>query len=133
MGKRGAAEAPELGMTGFSHILPAPRGMGTAHSDGFAREGASQVPIKTLNRIAYGDLADGGMLLQIWQICERENGVEHFPSAGPIFDYSRGRRNSRPKTRISPKISWRRTRAVMGGVSFGTKLEEDADGAGMVK
>ena len=51
MGKRGADEAPELGMTGFSHILPAPRGMGTAHSDGFARQGASQVPIKT---VAYG-------------------------------------------------------------------------------
>jgi hypothetical protein len=73
MGKRGAVEAPELGMTGFSHILPAPRGMGTAYSDGFARQGASQVPIKTVNRIAYGDPADRGMLLQIWQICEGEN------------------------------------------------------------
>jgi hypothetical protein len=133
MGKRGAVEAPELGMTGFSHILPAPRGMGTAYSDGFARQGASQVPIKTVNRIAYGDPADRGMLLQVWQICERENEQEQDPRVGPIFNYSSGRRNSRPKTRISPKISWRRTRAVMGGVSFGTKLEEDAEGAGMVK
>lgn len=30
MGKRGAAGAPELGMTGCSHILPSPRGVGLA-------------------------------------------------------------------------------------------------------
>ena len=32
MGKRGAAGAPGLGMTGCSHILPSPRGLGMAHS-----------------------------------------------------------------------------------------------------
>jgi hypothetical protein len=46
--------------------------------------------------------------------------------------YSRGRRNSNPKTRTSPKTSCRRTLAMMGGVSLGTRLEEDAEGAGIV-
>jgi hypothetical protein len=46
MGERGAAGAPELGMTGFSYILPTPRGLGLAYSDGFAKQGASHVPIK---------------------------------------------------------------------------------------
>ena len=46
--------------------------------------------------------------------------------------YSRGRRNSNPKTRTSPKTSCRRTLAMMGGVSLGTRLEEEAEGAGIV-
>ena len=49
------------------------------------------------------------------------------------FTYSSGRRNSSPKTRMSPNTSCLRTRAVIGGVSFGTRLDEDADGAGIVR
>ena len=46
--------------------------------------------------------------------------------------YSRGRRNSNQKTRTSPRTSCRRTLAMMGGVSLGTRLEKDAEGAGIV-
>src|SRR5271165_1137288 len=48
------------------------------------------------------------------------------------YRYSRGRRNSSPKILISPSTVCRRTLAVIGGVSLGTKLEEEADGAGIV-
>src|SRR5437899_11860957 len=48
-------------------------------------------------------------------------------------DYSRGRRNSKPKRRISPADSWRKTLATIGGVSLGTKLEDAGEGAGIVK
>jgi len=47
--------------------------------------------------------------------------------------YSRERRNSNPKRRISPIDSWRKTLATMGGVSLGMRLEEAGEGAGMVK
>jgi hypothetical protein len=47
--------------------------------------------------------------------------------------YSRGRRNSRAKRRISPADSCRKTFAVIGGVSLGTKLEDAGEGAGMVR
>ena len=36
------------------------------------------------------------------------------------------------KTLTSPKTSCRRTLAMMGGVSLGTKLDEDDEGAGIV-
>ena len=47
--------------------------------------------------------------------------------------YSSGRRNSNAKRRISPADSCRKTLAVIGGVSLGTKLEEAGAGAGMVR
>ena len=52
---------------------------------------------------------------------------------GQVGRHSIGRRNSNPKRRISPAESWRRTFAVMGGVSLGTRLEKEGEGAGMVK
>ena len=47
--------------------------------------------------------------------------------------YSKGRRNSNPNRRVSPRFSWRNTLAIIGGVSLGTKLEEAGDGAGIVR
>jgi hypothetical protein len=47
--------------------------------------------------------------------------------------YSSGRTNSKPNRRISPAESWRKTLAMIGGVSLGTRLEEAGDGAGMVR
>jgi hypothetical protein len=47
--------------------------------------------------------------------------------------YSSGLRNSSPKSRMSPAESWRRTLAVMGGVSLGTIPEAADEGAGMVR
>src|SRR5277367_6234972 len=55
------------------------------------------------------------------------------PFAEAAILYSSGLRNSSPKSRISPAESWRRTLAVMGGVSLGTMPEEAEDGAGMVR
>ena len=54
------------------------------------------------------------------------------PSIKGVKNHSRDRENSSPNALISPKTSWRRTLAVMGGVMLGTKLEEEADGAGIV-
>src|SRR3974377_1305401 len=47
--------------------------------------------------------------------------------------YSRGRRNSSRKTVRSPRACWRRTLAVIGGVSLGTMLDDVGAGAGMVR
>jgi hypothetical protein len=47
--------------------------------------------------------------------------------------YSRGRMNSRPKRRISPADSCRKTLATIGGVSLGTKLEVAGPGVGIVR
>jgi hypothetical protein len=48
-------------------------------------------------------------------------------------NYSSGLRNSNPKIRRSPARDWRRIFAEIGGVSFGTTLEEDVgEGAGTV-
>ncbi len=48
-------------------------------------------------------------------------------------NYSSGRKNSSPNRRISPVTQWRRTLAEIGGVSFGTTLEDEVgDGAGTV-
>jgi len=55
------------------------------------------------------------------------------PSVKAAILYSSGLRNSTPKSRISPAESWRRTLAVMGGVSLGTTPEEAEEGAGMVR
>jgi hypothetical protein len=46
--------------------------------------------------------------------------------------YSRGRRNSSPKSFRSPTASWRRILAMIGGVSLGMRLGEEGAGAGMV-
>jgi len=40
-------------------------------------------------------------------------------------NYSSGRKNSSPNRRISPVTQWRRTLAEIGGVSFGTTLEDE--------
>ena len=61
-----------------------------------------------------------------------QSGVQARDTKGQAI-YSRERRNSSPKSRISPIVSWRKTLATMGGVSLGTKLEEAGEGAGMVK
>jgi hypothetical protein len=53
------------------------------------------------------------------------DGKEHY-------FYSSGRRNSNPNRRISPTVVLRRTRAVIGGVSLGTRLEDVGEGAGTV-
>jgi hypothetical protein len=53
---------------------------------------------------------------------------------GRVADnYSIGRRNSNPKTRKSPKSCWRRTLAVIGGVSLGTMLDDEGAGTGIVR
>jgi hypothetical protein len=47
--------------------------------------------------------------------------------------YSSGRKNSNANMRMSPITDWRRILAAMGGVSFGTTLEDEAgEGAGTV-
>jgi hypothetical protein len=47
--------------------------------------------------------------------------------------YSIALRNSNPNKRMSPILSWRKTRATIGGVSLGTIPEEAGEGAGIVK
>src|SRR6267143_3077109 len=84
----------------------------------------------------------GGILLQIgeWvktsQILHRiVAGMSHNYPGLPNRSktYSIARRNSNPKRRISPTVSWRKTLAAIGGVSLGIRLGEAGDGAGMVK
>lgn len=90
------------------------------------------------------DDGDGCILLQKGRISERDVG---WPAGTQLTctgrferstlqgtgNYSSGRRNSSPKMRMSPKTSWRRTLAMIGGVSAGTRLEDEAEGAGMVR
>src|SRR5208283_4909774 len=81
---------------------------------------------------------DGGILLQNDKISEFEKDIfsgnwksrasryswgkaDHWLG---IVNYSRGRRNSNPKRRSSPKRPNRRTLATIGGVSLGMRLEE---------
>jgi hypothetical protein len=59
--------------------------------------------------------------------------VKSIKHGAPRKTYSSGRRNSKPNKRISPTVFWRKTLAVMGGVSLGTRLEEAGEGAGMVR
>src|SRR5260370_374537 len=79
------------------------------------------------------------------QKCIRSTGVEEnnvtklpghlggLRQASSVRAQSSGRRNSKPKRRISPAESWRKTLATMGGVSLGTRLEDVGVGAGMVR
>ena len=48
-------------------------------------------------------------------------------------NYSSARRNSSPKSRMSPTDSVRRTLAEIGGVSLGTRPDEVGEGVGMVR
>ena len=87
------------------------------------------------------------MLLQNREMCEFEvrnrekdnqnktgpRGLGFEGYCGGIGNYSRGRRNSKPNRRTSPKMSCRFTLAMIGGVSLGTRLEEAGEGAGIVK
>jgi len=92
-------------------------------------------------------LGDSAILLQSTEIWEFEvrNCSKNQPAGSRrkrailrrgqygIENYSRGRRNSSPNSRTSPKMSCRLTRAMIGGVSLGTRLEEAGEGAGIVK
>ena len=79
MGKRGAAEAPGLGMAGFSYNLPLPAGTGASTVVCLAFRVASQVPFTTAvtarlcQRVKRGD---GGMLLQIGEISRARDNRE---------------------------------------------------------
>ena len=124
MDKRGAAGAPELGMAGVPTFC-LPRGVWSrlTRSFGLFRKQARCHSRQFETEVNPIELRDHGILLQFGWIYEQQQ---------PERDYSSGRTNSKPKTRISPRTSWRRTLAVIGGVSLGTRLDEEAEGAGMV-
>ena len=134
-------------MTGYVHILPSPRGMGSAHSHGCATYACKRSTIRPLPLVPHqrteGSLKPSYLtqmyidMRELPRLIPPGLGTETWPGAASYlcgrFTYSSGRRNSSPNTRTSPNTSCRRTRAVIGGVSFGTRLDDDADGAGIVR
>ena len=150
MGKRGGAGAPGLGISGIDLTSAYPRG-GWGKRFKFStylwsnqesiRTGPRQIHLGSLPPEMRGypitKAGDEGTKKCVAQDGSSA-GYQNYPNEKQVRQeiagiYSSGRMNSKPKSRISPADSCRKTFATIGGVSLGTRLEEAGDGAGMVK
>jgi len=150
MGKRGGARAPGLGITGIDLTSAYPRGVWGKRfkfctymwsNQESILTGPSQVHLGILppemrayriTKAGYG-VRKSAAHMKGRVLCNKTTRVKRRRRQEIAGIYSSVRRNSRPKRRISPADSCRKTLATIGGVSLGTRLEEAGDGAGMVK